>query len=759
MSTSSLAGSQRLGKYELRERLGYGGAGEVWKAFDPELHRYVAIKLLHANLRTDPDFMTRFSREACVVAALHHSNIVQIYDFQTTHSFEMNVSIAYMVMDYVEGETLAHYIRKTSQAGKFPSPTDIVHLFASLSKALDYAHQEGMIHRDIKPANILLDKRNAAPNSIGEPVLTDFGMARIVGAGSDTISGMLLGTPLYISPEQAQAYPVTTRSDIYSLGVILYEICTGVCPFRGENVPSILMQHIHSAPTPPDLMNPALPPALTAVILQALAKKAEERFSSASALTAAIAQAFHLPVPAGLFLPAHPSNDLLGPTQLSPHQSDLSPYRMVQGTQQSQPPQVKASLSQLPPVPAAKFFPTPPSLRTVGSWRAWKGKLIAWFVVLFVLASSTLVLLNAVYSGHASPILVGMLTFTDSGQYDPATTVGYNDIVTLPLHHLTTPQTGMAYFVWLLPDLQPEQGDNRTGPLLLGRLWMDGGNATFRYASPAHTNLLAQYSGVRIIEQPANGDPSSPSPDPKTWRWDGWIPTTPMPGDEHLFTMLSHFRHLLAKDPNLQDDNIAGGLVIRMRRNVEKVQEWSSAAQGSWGSQMSDGNADLIHRHLLRILDYLDGYSYVSQDVPARSPWLVDLLAGKMGLLSYTQGQEPPGYLQHVRSHLIGLEGSPGRTEEQKKGAIQVDGYMTRMIKDLTQVRKDAVQLVHRSNAQLRQPDTLTLLNDVANLTREVNSGWFDSTTSQNQGGAIWMNVRIQQLATISLEPSKQQKG
>jgi eukaryotic-like serine/threonine-protein kinase len=753
LSTNSPPGSQRLGKYELRERLGYGGVGEVWKAFDPKLHRYVAIKLLHANLRTDPEFVTRFSREARVVAALHHPNIVQIYDFQTTHSLERNVSIAYMVMDYVEGETLAHYIHKTSRAGKFPSPTDIVHLFASLSKAIDYAHQEGMIHRDIKPANILLDKRNAAPNSIGEPVLTDFGMARIVGASSDTISGMLLGTPLYISPEQAQGYPVTTRSDIYSLGVILYEICTGVCPFRSDNVPTILMQHIHSAPTPPALLNPALPPALTAVILQALAKKPEERFSSTSALTAAIAQAFHLPVPAGLFLPAHPSNDLLGPTQLSPHQSDLSPYSTVPGTEQSQPPQVKASLSQQPPVPAAKFFPTPPFLRTVGSWRAWKGKLIAWFVVLFVLASSTFVSLNALYSGHASPILVGKLTFTDSRQYDPATTVGYNDIVTLSLHDLTTPQTGMAYFVWLLPD----QGDERTVPLLLGRLRVDGGNATFRYASAAHTNLLAQYSGVRIIEQPANGDPSSPSPDPKTWRWEGWIPNTPTPGDEQQYSMLSHFRHLLAKDPTLQANNIAGGLVIWMTRNVGKVQEWSSAAQGSWGSQMSDGNADLIHRHLLRILDYLDGQSYVWQDVPAGSPWLVDPLAGKLGLLSYTQGQEPAGYLQHVHFHLNGLASSPGHTEEQKKGAIQVDGGMTRMIKDMTQVRKYALQLVHRSNAQLRQPDTLTLLNEVANLTREVNSGWFDSTTSQNQGGAIWMNARIQQLATISLETSNQQ--
>ena len=141
-------------------------------------------------------------------------------------------------------------------------------------------------------------------------MLTDFGIAKIVGASSDTMTGMWLGTPLYISPEQAQGYPGTKLSDIYALGVILYEICTGVCPFRGESVTAIMVQQISSAPTPPALFNPAIPPALTATILRAMAKDPAERFSSASALTAAIAEAFHLPLPAGLFLPVRPSNPM-----------------------------------------------------------------------------------------------------------------------------------------------------------------------------------------------------------------------------------------------------------------------------------------------------------------------------------------------------------------------------------------------------------------------------------------------------------------
>jgi serine/threonine protein kinase len=799
-------GLQRLGKYELREKLGHGGVAEVWKAFDTELHRYVAIKVLHADLQTDPEFMTRFSREARLVASLHHPNIVQIYDFQTIQSLETNVPIAYMVMDYVDGETLARYLYKTSRAGQFLSPTDIIHLFASIGKAIDYAHREGMIHRDIKPANILLDKRNAAPDSMGEPVLTDFGIARIVGTSSDTISGMVLGTPLYVSPEQAQGYPLTKRSDIYSLGVILYEICTGVCPFRSESVTAVLLQQVTSAPTPPAVFNPAIPPALTAVILCAMAKDPAERFDSASALTAAIAEAFHLPVPAGLFLSPLPSGDLLRSAYLSLRQSDPSPYRTVQEeVQQSQSPPVMDALPQtpssamrtrqltgsppasgaefpvistsstpaslahpsaeqnaqatpLPPVSDVKFPPTPPFLRTVRSRRAGRGNLLAWLVALFVLVGATLVSLITLANGRASPAsapeTAGTLTFTDTGQYDPNLTVGYNDIVTLSLHGLTTPQTGNAYFVWLMPD----QGDDGTIPILLGRLSVNAGNATLRYVSPAHTNLLAQYSGVRITEQPADNDPSDPSLDPMTWRWQGWVPHTPTPGDPNQFSMLSHFRHLLAKDPTLQKNQIPGGLLIWMTRDVGKVAEWSSAAQGGWGSQMPDGDAELIHRNLVRILDYLDGQTYVGQDVPAGSPWFAEpSLPAKFGLLSYTQDQQPPGYLQHVNIHLTGLVGSPNHTEEQKKVAIQVDRAIARMINDLTQVRKDAVQLVQRNDDQLRQPDTFTMLNEMATLTREVNSGWFDATTHDNEGGVIWIYARIQQLATISLEASTRQ--
>src|SRR5579885_1338958 len=173
--------SRRLGKYELEKRLGQGGMAEVWKAFDTQLHRYVAIKMLHANFQNDPDFRARFQREAQLIASLHHPNIVQIHDFQIAQSPDSENPVAYMVMDYVEGQTLAEYIRSTSRMGKFPPPAEVVHIFTSISMAIDYAHSNGMVHRDIKPANILLDKRHTSRNPVGEPVLSDFGIAKLMG--------------------------------------------------------------------------------------------------------------------------------------------------------------------------------------------------------------------------------------------------------------------------------------------------------------------------------------------------------------------------------------------------------------------------------------------------------------------------------------------------------------------------------------------------------------------------------------------------
>src|SRR5579859_4901221 len=235
---------QQLGKYLLTERIGRGGMSEVWKALDTQLQRYVAIKILNADLRNDPHFSSRFQREAQVVASLRHPNIVQIHDFHIAHYPEVKEPVAYMVMDYVVGQNLADYIAATSARKRFPPSEDIVHLFQVVGAAIDYAHRKGIIHRDIKPANIMLDQSTTPPDSMGEPVLTDFGLVKLVSSPSVTLKGFWLGTPHYTSPEQAQGSPIDESSDIYSLGVILYEICTGTKPFSGNTVQAILKQHI-----------------------------------------------------------------------------------------------------------------------------------------------------------------------------------------------------------------------------------------------------------------------------------------------------------------------------------------------------------------------------------------------------------------------------------------------------------------------------------------------------------------------------------
>jgi serine/threonine protein kinase len=346
-----------LGKYQLIECIARGGMGEVWKALDSQLKREVAIKLLRPHIQKMPDFIMHFEQEARVIASLHHPNIIEIHDFKIDNGYlssppASDPPLCYMVMDYVQGETLAHYIynftlRNTSRCGPFPPIMDIVHIFTVVGLALDYAHQRGVIHRDIKPANILLDQRIPTVRPMGEPILTDFGIARQYGATRDTIAGCIIGTPKYMAPEQAQGRYDDPRSDLYSLGIILYEMMTGVTPFHADTPLAIVMQHLHEKPISPDSINPHIPAALAKVILKSIAKDPDARFSTATDLAVALTEAFNIPTPehpivgssgcmpsgrshSGLPLtyepPSYPSNSIQTPfTGLPPAQSMFSP--------------------------------------------------------------------------------------------------------------------------------------------------------------------------------------------------------------------------------------------------------------------------------------------------------------------------------------------------------------------------------------------------------------------------------------------------
>jgi serine/threonine protein kinase len=280
---------KRIGKYELQKQLGRGSAGEVWKGYDLQLRRDVAVKLIHPDLQSDPNFMTRFVKEGQAITSLQHPNIVQIREANITRPEGSGAATAYLIMDYIEGQTLADYISQTARASKFPAITDITYLFSTLGAAVDYLHQNGVVHGNIKPGNILLNQHSTAHFPAGEPMLSDFASGKLLGNNTPAPD-----TPLYISPEQAKGHPAIPQSDVYALGVILYELCTGVQPFRGESPVAVMMQHINILPTPPALINSNVPLALSEVIVRALAKDPATRYPTATLLATAITDACSL---------------------------------------------------------------------------------------------------------------------------------------------------------------------------------------------------------------------------------------------------------------------------------------------------------------------------------------------------------------------------------------------------------------------------------------------------------------------------------
>ncbi len=260
-----------LGKYEILERLGRGGMAEVFRGYHPALDRYVAIKLLHTFLADDPEFKSRFEREAQNVARLKHPGIVQVYDFEYD---EVNESY-YMVMELIDGPTLKDRLFELSQAHDHLELTEALRIVREAADALAYAHRQGMIHRDMKPANLMLDRD-------GRVVLTDFGIAKIVTGVQFTASGGMVGTPAYMAPEQGLGEAGDERSDIYSLGVILFQLCTGQLPYEADTPLATILKHLHEPVPSPRELNPSLPEEVEAIIRRAMAKAPAERFQSAA---------------------------------------------------------------------------------------------------------------------------------------------------------------------------------------------------------------------------------------------------------------------------------------------------------------------------------------------------------------------------------------------------------------------------------------------------------------------------------------------
>ncbi len=273
MSQPTWIGYKLNDRYLIEQELGAGGMSAVYRANDPNLKRIVAIKLIHSHLSNNPDFVRRFETEASAVAQLRHPNIVQVYDFNN------DGETYYMVLEFVAGESLQERLKRLNKEKRKMAFGKVIELSAKICDAVEYAHKRGLVHRDIKPANVMLDVH-------GEPILMDFGIVKILGGTQHTATGAVVGTALYMSPEQIRGEHADHRADIYSLGVMLYEMVSGKPPYEADSAMTIMMKHLNDPIPDIPSDSDAVPPGIKNIIAKALAKDANERYQSAGQMAA-----------------------------------------------------------------------------------------------------------------------------------------------------------------------------------------------------------------------------------------------------------------------------------------------------------------------------------------------------------------------------------------------------------------------------------------------------------------------------------------
>lgn len=381
----SFAIGDTIGQYRIVGQIGQGGMATVFKAYHANLDRYVAFKVLHPAFKEDASFLERFQREAQIVARLEHRHIVPVYDF-ADHQGQ-----PYLVMKFIEGETLKARLKKGT-----PPLDETIRLLAAVAEALTYAHQHGVLHRDIKPSNIMLDGE-------GIPYIADFGLARIAQAGESTLSqDMMLGTPQYISPEQAKGIrDLGPGTDIYSLGVVIYEMVVGRTPFSADTPFAIIHDHIYKPLPLPTQVNPAVPAQVERVLLKALDKEPQARYASAVEMVAAFRAAVQE----------------AGMTELSAahYRPGIHPEAPTAATA---PEVASASPS---PVHAGVPSPAAPSTSNTASRRAYRRRANLWILsgfgaLLLTCLLSLFIIVRAVSNEDAQPWSVDD---TASAEEDP----------------------------------------------------------------------------------------------------------------------------------------------------------------------------------------------------------------------------------------------------------------------------------------------------------------------------------------------------
>ena len=488
---------QMLGKVRVDMFLARGGMADVFIGTHTTLHRAVAIKFLKGDLQDEPELRERFEREARVIAMLRHPNIVHVYDFDT---FENQ---PYLVMEYVPGTSLSAYLRDLHKNNQRLDITQINSLLNKLASALKYAHDNDVVHRDIKPANILLTSRSnpvssgqALPADV-EPIITDFGLVRFTQSNKQTSTGVITGTPAYMSPEQARGDRVDARTDVYSLGVTVYEMVAGRIPFDSDSTLSLLHQQIYDPPPPIE----GISEELQEVINQALAKDSEERFATPTAF----AEAFQ----SALLGTSEASTLMLSKSYTKPR---LSAITSAPARSNRRGIFTAVSLLGILAVLAAGFWMSrgsnniiPPPVATETATHHTE-------------ATSAL-------TGETPPVVVPVVESIGLLRFQDAT--AHADQVTLTTDGMPLPPDGSQFEAWLIQD----DGEQRVS---IGILQFDANNiGTLTYVDSQGRNLIGLYHALEITAEP--------KPD-----------NNPIPSNTIAFASIlprggyTHVRHLLA---------------------------------------------------------------------------------------------------------------------------------------------------------------------------------------------------------------------
>ena len=405
------------------------------------------------------------------------------------------------------------------------------------------------------------------------------------------------------------------------------------------------------------------------------------------------------------------------------------------------------------PRPSDKTNQTNPRIRFAKTRQArllGKGKARFYILmcVLIIAATCTFLVLPHVLNGGAATAQVyGHMVFTSSGQVSETSSQGIEDQVTLDLTNLSAPASGKALYAWLLGD--KKQNDPRT--ILLGKLQVNNGNAHLFYPGDAqHSNMLLITSRMLVTEEDATITPIAPSPDQNTWRYYNEFSTTPInaPDNTKHFSFLDHLRHLLAADPTLEELELPGGLNNWLYNNTSKVKEWVDSTRQQWEETK---DTTFVRRQLERSLQFLDGDTFVYQDIPQGNTLLVNERLARIGLINITgPNQAPPDYLDHISHHLNGLlEANPTPATRQQIAALIT--ALANVNQWLQQVRRDAKQLMAMTDDQMVQQSTLSVINNMIANMDNAYSGQLDPSTNTMHEGVDWLHKQMQFLATLDI--------